>query len=152
MSDVDERIKLVAELERYRLERQRWVSRELSVVSDDAHAPIPRLPPMTPDEEARKLELDDIIRSFERAIERLDASPAAGESQPMIWLGTGAELGRLILDLHAGKKIQASTPTDALRQAARHFVGKDGKRFKETSLMESARSKQLFEEGKRPKQ
>lgn len=169
MSDVDERIKLFAELERYREERSRLVDRGLSLVGD-AGAPEARLPPMTPNEQARKRELDDIIRSFERAIERLDASPAAGGSQPMIWLGTGAELGALILALQAGekitlqrgqrkieieivgKKIPAETPTEALREATRHFVRKNGKPFTVDSLMESERGKRGFQEGKRPKQ
>ena len=85
------------------------------------------------------------------------ASSPDGKGQPVntvtpfVWLGTGAELGRLILDLLEQKKIRAENKTDAFRQAVGHFVKKDGGTFTLKVLMESERAKRAFEEGKRPK-
>jgi hypothetical protein len=93
----------------------------------------------------------ELIAKRRAELEEPATSQAVNAAKPIVWLGTGVELARLIMSLFEKGNIQAETKTDALRQAALHFVGKDGKAFKERVLMESERAKRAFEEGKRPK-
>lgn len=82
------------------------------------------------------------IKSIDEEIARLSSeetveSEAVPDLKPIKWQGNKVEFASAIIDLYAKGHILAKSRADALKQAALHFVDKDGKAFKPRSLLQS---------------
>jgi hypothetical protein len=87
------------------------------------------------------------IKSIDEELARLAPgetveSKAVPQIVPIVWQGHKVEFASAIVDLFEKDHIRANSPTDALNQAAPHFVGKDGKAFKPKSLWQNLKNKQ----------
>lgn len=86
------------------------------------------------------------IKSIDEEIARLSSgetveSEAVPDIKPIKWRGNKVEFASAIIDLYAKGHIQANSQADALKQAALHFVDKDGNAFKPKSLWQNLQSK-----------
>ena len=86
------------------------------------------------------------IKSIDEEIARLSSgetveSEAVPDVKPIKWQGNKVEFASAIIDLYAKGHILAKSQADALKQAALHFVDKDGKVFKPKSLWQNFQNK-----------
>jgi hypothetical protein len=67
----------------------------------------------------------------------------------MTWKGTNREFADWIVRAHDEGKLKATSRTDAMRQAADHFVGKDGKRIDPRSTLQSLKNRDDYHNPKK---
>lgn len=72
------------------------------------------------------------------------------ERNRLNWLGTAREFGDWIIEAFDAGKLKANSQTDALIQAAEHFVGQDGKRLKPHSIWQNRRNRDNYKDAKKP--
>lgn len=77
-----------------------------------------------------------IVRQSTR--EAMKAQKAAGPK--IVWKGKLRELGEFVLTLYNRKLIQATSETDALRQACEHFVRPSGGHIDPRALLQNTRN------------
>jgi hypothetical protein len=85
--------------------------------------------------------IDARLAQLERATEGDTEGEPAANAMTISWSGTKLEFAQMILDAYEKGFIRATGPIDALRQAALHFVDRDGKAFKPRSLYQSVQNK-----------
>lgn len=82
----------------------------------------------------RDVQFPEIVR---QAMRRTESEPVP---QRMVWSGKLRELGEVVLDLYRRGLLEATSETDALRQACEHFERPQGGRIDPRALLQNTRN------------
>jgi hypothetical protein len=137
MSKENRNLRLELIKEKQRLEEQKHhLERKHSLLGLDPRAEIAL-------KENQIKYLEEQIGSFPLS-EEIAADKSAGTSNPISWQGSKIEFAELVLGLYKKGQIKAISNIDALTQAARYFVDRNGKSFKPRSLWQAIQNKKDY--------
>jgi hypothetical protein len=86
------------------------------------------------------------LRLATKTIEKSSSAARKKGHKPdaIVWLGNNRDFGEKILELFRSGLIRAKSDTDALTQAVKHFVDKNGKPYKARSTLQNTKNKRDF--------